>query len=174
MDILLFELFDDYRKIICHYLESLFDAYLQLFDWLFDAQIIQIMQVLFDDYSRYLNNHLCRHCCRLYPLISRRLKLVHPLFAAWLWRLSKPPNPVRCLASSAQQVHPQPNRPRLRTRSLRHRQSSTALSIGWRSTSGRTGHCLGTKRSGSGSAMCRQHTRPTVLQLCRLWTLSPH
>jgi hypothetical protein len=53
MDIL-FELFDDYWKIICHYLESLFDAYLQLFDWLFDAQIIQIMQVLFDDYSRYL------------------------------------------------------------------------------------------------------------------------
>jgi hypothetical protein len=55
---------------------------------------------------------------------------------------------------------------------IRHRPSSTSLSIGWRRTKGRSGNCqcLGTRRSAIGSKAWpgRQRTGPTGLQLRRL------
>ena len=45
-----------------------------------------------------------------------------------------------------------------RKRRFQHRPSSTALSIGWRSTSGSTGRFPGTRRSASGSTTWRQRT----------------
>ena len=105
-----------------------------------------------------------RLCCRFRVKILkiRRLKILPLLapFAAWPWspwrcnKLSTPCQRVRRVGSA-----PAPPISPTRKRRFQHRPSSTALSIGWRSTSGRTGRCLGTRWSASGFTTWRQRTR---------------